>query len=802
MQVNHDVGGTLLIETERSDAVRFARRRRSCLAILLAAAACTEPATAQEPGTADSDEVRTTIIVTAPGGTIDLDDALALERRDITLTAKPDLLGALTRNFAGVTLQDAQNNPWQPNLVYRGYSASPLVGVAQGLAVYIDGARFNQPFGDTVNFELIPDVAIQSVTLRDASPIYGLNALGGALVIETATGQSVQGVEGVVALGAFGERDLSVSVGDAKGGFSYFGAIQYREEDGWRDFSPSDFVNGFIDLGYDSERAGVHVKLIAADTDLTGNGVAPVELLEARRRSVFTWPDNQRNSYGRVSLHPWFAISDKVRFEATLYRQRRAAAFINGDAADIEACDSDDLAGLLCLEVVGADDDDDDEILLTDLAGNPIGDVLRGGAYGVFNRGNIRSRSEGLLAQLVTEQPLGQGTNRLTVGVSYDASESDFSASTELGELTDRRGVEGLGIGIEQADRAIAPVGLKTRTRFLSAFLSDTLPLTETLTAEIGLRYNHAKVRLIDQIGTALNGEHRFSRLNPGIEVDWLATSAISLRAGYSESNRVPTEAELSCADESAPCSLTNFFIADPPLEQVVARSFELGASGNHRRGPWAIDWLLSAYRTSNVNDIQFVASRIRGRAFFQNIGKTRRQGVEATARARHGGLQLAASYAMTDATYRTPLVLSSPANPTADDAGTISVARGDRLPGLPRHSATLSVDYSGRVGTRKFTLGGDLLARSSQFLIGDEANANPPVPGYILFNLRGSMALMKGLTLFGEVRNLFDREFATFGTFAEIDEITLAEAPNASDPRAFGPGAPRRWSIGLRAAF
>jgi outer membrane receptor protein involved in Fe transport len=777
---------------------------RTMKGLLLAGAAIGAPAMAQAQtaAAAQGEAPLTTIIVTAPGGDIDTDDALALDRDDITIAGAPDLLAALSRNFAGVTLQDAQNNPWQPNLVYRGYVASPLAGQAQGIAAYVDGARFNQPFGDTVNFELIPDAAIRSVTLRDASPVYGLNTLGGALVIETATGQTVQGLDAAAAIGSYGERDLSLSAGGARGGFSWFAAGQYREENGWRDFSPSDLLNGFVDVGYDGARGGVHVKFIGADTDLTGNGVAPVELLAARRQSVFTWPDNQRNQYGRISIHPWIALSDGVRFEATLYRQRRKAALLNGDAADIEECEDDPaLDDLLCLESVG-DDGDEEQALLIDSNGDSVDDVLDGGDYGVFNRGNIRSRSEGFLAQIITEQALGARTNRLAFGVSYDASENDFAASTELGALTEERSVAGLGVFIDQPDNAIAPVELKTRSRFWGVFASDTLPLTETLTAEIGLRWNHARIVLEDQIGTALNGDHSFSRLNPGVELDWAVTPDVSLRAGYAESNRVPTEAELSCADENAPCSLANFFVADPPLDQVVAKTFELGASGQHRSGGWVIDWLASAYRATNTNDIQFIASSIRGRGFFANIGETRRQGFEASLSAARGGFRFGASYAFIDATFRLPATLSSPANPEANDEGEIDVAAGDRLTGIPRHSATLTADYEGRIGTRTFAIGGDMIARSSQLLVGDEANQNPAVPGYVVFNLRGRVEVVPGVSLFGEVRNVLGREFATFGTFSEVDEVDLEEAPNASDPRAFGPGAPRRFTVGIAARF
>ncbi|MDI1294558.1 MAG: TonB-dependent receptor, partial [bacterium] len=300
------------------------------------------------------------------------------------------------------------------------------------------------------------------------------------------------------------------------------------------------------------------------------------------------------------------------------------------------------------------------------------------------------------------------------------------------------------------------------------------------------------------QIGTALNGTHRFDRLNPGIELDYRVSMGVSLRAGYAESNRAPTPAELSCADENAPCSLTNFFVADPPLKQVVAKSWEAGASGGFGLGGWSATWLLSAYRTTNSNDIQYIASQIRGRAYFQNIGSTRRQGVEASLKASRGGLTAGLSYAYIDATYRSDLALSSPANPQAHDDGTIAVRRGDHLPGIPQHSATLTLDYV----AKGWSIGGDLIARSGQYLVGDEANQTPKVPGYWIANLRAGIGIVAGVTLFGEVRNIFDRRYATFGTFTDVGEITLTEAPGASNPRAYGAGAPRRWYAGVKARF
>jgi len=742
---------------------------------------------------------RVAIVVTAPGGAIDADDALTISGADIGRAGAPDLLGALTRSIAGVTLQEAQGNPWQPNLVYRGFTASPLQGQAQGLAVYLDGARFNQPFGDTVAFDLLPEAAIRKLSLLDASPVYGLNALGGAMLIETRTGLSDPGLEASYSGGRFDYREASLAGGLARGDVSAYGAFQYSHDDGWRDFSPSTLYNGYLDLGFDTVSGGLHLKLVGADTDLTGNGVAPVELLAANRRAVFTWPDNSKARYGRISLHPWVSLSERTQIEGTLYAQKLTLRTVNGDAADIQGCEEADAAGLLCLDTVGGDEDDEEaQAILTDANGDPVADMQDGDGYGVLNRGRARTRAMGALFQIIDKRPLAGGDNHFALGFSYDASRTRFDSATELGAMTRDRSVEGLGVDIVQADGAIAPGGLIAHGRYWGVFAQDRLPITQRLSAEIGLRYNHARIVLQDQIGTALNGRHSFRRLNPGVELDFRMSDGLSLRAGYAESNRAPTPAELSCADEKAPCSLTNFFIADPPLKQVVAKSWEAGASGHGAAGGLRIDWLLSAWRTRNANDIQYVASDIRGRAYFRNIGATRRQGVEASVKAAHGGFTGALSYAFTDATYRAPLTLSSPANPRAEEDGTIQVMSGDRLPGISRHSATMSLDYA----AGRWSIGGDLIARSAQYLVGDEGNDNAKLPGYAIVNLRGSITILRGVRLFGELRNIFNRDYASFGTFSEVDEIELEEAPGASNPRAYGPGAPRRWYLGVKAAF
>ena len=108
---------------------------------------------------------------------------------DIERNQSLDISDFMNQTMDSVSLNAAQNNPFQPDLKFRGFTASPLVGNSQGISVYQDGVRINEPFGDAVNFELLPKSAIASMNMMSGSnPLFGLNTLGGALSIQTKNG--------------------------------------------------------------------------------------------------------------------------------------------------------------------------------------------------------------------------------------------------------------------------------------------------------------------------------------------------------------------------------------------------------------------------------------------------------------------------------------------------------------------------------------------------------------------------------------------------------------------------------------
>ena len=743
--------------------------------LALAAPLCAEESEARPPD----------IIVIAPGGTVDADDARAIDGQAISAGTRADLASALAREVPGISLAEASGNPWQASITWRGYGASALQGTEQGMAVYLDGVRFNQPFGDILTLDLLPEIALAGAELREASPIYGRNALGGAILLRTVNGSERPGLRGSIGGDSFGGYVGSASWG-ADNAFLVIDAV---EDEGWRDDSPSSLLRGFGSFDLAREGWGVGLKLLGADTRLFGNGVAPVELLDADYLAVFTKPDITDSRFARATLLPYLELGPTSRLQGVLHYQYLRRASANGDLAEFGACDHD--PSILC---VGEEDEGFEEVLRDSATGATVDIDPEIEDYAVFNRGRERTHGGGAGLQFLDEHETAAGEWRLALGVQFDSYRTRFDARSELGELLEDRSVEALGTDIVSEEGGITPVSVTSKLRDVALYASAEIPLTKWLAAEMGLRWSHNRVKLVDHVGTALNGRHSFRQLSPSIEFDIEPAPDWELSFGFAETARNPTPAELSCADPEAPCALANFFVADPPLDPVTTNHWH--AEANYEAGSLTMRGGL--WRSDSRKDIRHIASGIRGRAYFANLGRSRRQGFDLALQWRSGPWEIAADYALTDARFRSAFDISSPANPAADDDGVLSVARGDRLPNIPRHSGNLRLAYQrDRWGLATF-------ARlcSGQYLVGDESNDNPRIPGYAVVDAMGHVTLTPSLTFKLEMRNIFDRKYASFGTFSEVEEIYLAEAPDAEDSRAYAPGMPRRISASVEFRF
>ena len=740
--------------------------------------------------------------------TVSVISAAELEDRQVS-----SLSDALNEQFGSVTLEGTTTNLFQPTLRFRGFTASPLLGLPQGVAVYQNGVRVNEPFGDTVQFDLIPQFAVGQIQLSAGTePTYGLNALGGALVLNLKNGFNHTGFRGEFSGGSFERYAATAEWGANAGPWAvYFGATRF-DESGWRPASPSKVTQAVADVAYRDETIDAGVSFTYADSSMNGNGPAPVELLDVDRSAVFTYPDITDNRLGFAQGRFDLTVSPTWSVQVTGYYRDLDRKTLNGDEAEFEACDDDFLPpgapiGTLCF---GADDDDADE----DEEAHPLVD-LRNGRFiteddtegnAANNRTTTRSAGYGATLQATAAAAFGGGReNVLTLGASADLADVGFTFTSEVGMLTPDRGVTGSGLlaGIYgQAPDDQFNTGLDTANRALGLYFSDTLSLTEQTHLTVSGRFNHARIEIADRLGTSLDGEHAFSRFNVGAGAVHQFSDAVSLFGRYGESNRAPTAAELSCADPAEPCRVPNAFLSDPPLEQAVARSVEAGLRGrvlnaSRRR----VNWSVAVYHTAIADDILFVASHeLIGSGYFQNAGDTRRVGFDAELNGRVDRLGWYASYGLVDATFQSPLDLPSDekVNAAATAGGFVAVEPGDRMPGIPRHSFKAGIRYA---LTDAWDVMLETITASSRIFVGDEGNDQAELAGYGITNLRSVYRAGDHVELFLRVDNLFDKHYATFGALAEL-ELFLSEVPDASDPRFVAPGAPRSGFGGVRLRF
>jgi outer membrane receptor protein involved in Fe transport len=388
----------------------------------------------------------------------------------------------------------------------------------------------------------------------------------------------------------------------------------------------------------------------------------------------------------------------------------------------------------------------------------------------------------------------------LILGATLDYAKADFGRGTEIGLLTADRTVDPAGIFLGGDD---FNTGLATRTLAWGAHVAAAFVFSERLELTMAGRYARVDVELDDQLGTDLDGDHEFERFNPSVELAYrggTADAPFRLFTRYGESSRAPSPAELSCADPAEPCRFPNAFVADPPLDQVVARTIEAGATGSAGVAGGEIDWAATAFHAVNDDDILFISSGpVVGSGYFTNAGETKREGVEASAAWSRGGLTLGGSYALVSATFEDALTILAEDNPSANEDGEIFVQSGDRVPLIPEHSGRVFAAYA---FADRFTLDVSALAASDRVFRGDEGNDEPTLDGFTRVDAGFAADVTPVARVFIRVQNLLDEDHATFGTFGDVEELFLAEAPDAEDPRFVTPAAPRAVYAGVRLRF
>lgn len=700
-----------------------------------------------------------------------------------------DVSEFLDNNLGSVTTNNTVANPFQADVYYRGFAASPLLGTPQGLSVFLDGVRVNEPFGDIVNWDLIPANAISNINLIPGSnPLFGLNTLGGALAIHTKSGAENPGVSATLYGGSWGRRAFEFEAGgvDKEHSLDYFVAGNIFHEDGWRDHSQSDVKQLFTKVGWQNDTTDLDLSLLLADTDMHGTQALPLSML-SNPKQAYTWPDSIGNKLFNLSLKgSHFLSDDKLVAGNIYYRHNRADGFnsnVNnnypGDG-NVSASSSATCSGVLAPSVC--------DPLASNVASRTDTDGY-GGALQLTLLGDIFAHK-----------------NQFTGGVSADFGRTDFSSDTQIADVVGSQTVSLLPITTPQSVR------LKANNDYYGLYATDTFSFTDKLHMTLSGRYNIALISLAgssldvtdDTLSAGdLNGNHRYSRFNPAIGFNYNPSNSLGFYGGYNEGMRAPTPVELSCADPNHPCALPNAFGSDPDLKKVVSRTWEGGVRGRLNK---TLSWNAGLYRTENSDDILFIASNASGSGYFQNVGNTLRQGIELGMQGKLEKFSFAVNYGYTNATFETPFTSSSQANSSADANGQIQVSKGNTIPGIPKQTLKIRLGYE---ITPDWTLGSNIVSASGQFARGDENNqdVNGKVPGYSVVNLDTHFSVNEHWKLFAKVNNVFDKSYSTFGILGQ-NEYTGAGNSFVSDPNSWtneqfrSPAAPRAGWVGVTYEF
>jgi len=710
--------------------------------------------------------------------------------QDIQTFNDTTLTGTLARQAPGVTVGNVSGNDFQPNVSYRGFDATPVTGTPIGLAVYQNGVRINEAFGDTVNWDLIPENAIDRTAIVAGNPIFGLNALGGAVTVTMKNGFTWDGFEADLRGGSFSRAQEEFQFGRQVGDWSVYWAATQINDGGWRVDSAAQLTNFYGDVGYRANGFESHLQLTAGNTQFGAAAFTPLQELQNSWNSIYTAPQTTYNKMAMVAWTGSYAYSNTLSFQGGLYFRAFNQAHVDGNATNVSPCPP-----YSCLN------------------GNPVHDVTSNIIPDISNNGTVdlgeidrswtQSRSVGASAQAVDADKIYRHDNTLTVGASLDYGWTNYTGDSQLGIIpgfiNNSLPVLGFPYYINQPDSFLAPVAAKANNTYVGLYALDTYSASDRLTLTGGARFNFAGINLSGENGALLNGYSSFYHLNPTVGLTYKITPEINFYAGYAMSNRAPTPLELGCADPNNPCIIDNFLVSDPKLKQVVGQTFELGFRGQNDFGQWGkLQWSAGLFRTTLTNDILPLQSEATGFGYYANVGTTLRQGAELSAQWTGDRWTAYANYTYINAVYLTTFLEPSPFNPSADANGLIPISNGTPIAGIPRNTLKVGFDYA---VTDRWRVGADMVAASGQVIFGNENGALPQAPGYAVFGVHTSYQIGKQLQVYGLIQNIFDQRFYTAGGLFDVTALPNA-APFLTDPRNFGPGKPFAVYAGLRYAL
>ena len=660
-------------------------------------------------------------------------------------TAAADAIARLP----GVSIFDDQGTRTQPTLEIRGFRLSPVVGVSQGVSVFLDGVRINEPDAQEVNFDLIPMDAIEKAELvRGPGTLYGKNSLAGALLLTTRRGTFTPEMSAAFEAGAFGYLGGRVNAGGVIDDVDGYVMAHATDEDGYRDETTARTRQVFVNLGRKGTNTDLAMSVMYARDRIYQAGSLPESWLRVDRRANFTGGDFFEPELWHIAVRGEQPFAGGMIRGNAFRRDNDYQQFnVNVDAPSTDA---------------------------------HVDNTSKGGTL------------EWTLPTAVAGMPLG-----LTVGAEYsrnDIAYRIFSVPTTSAP--------------EYDDECDQTNGLCENARVheddAALYAQGVLSVTPAFAVTASVRGDYVRIPFRDLRDPGNDGTNSYRRFSPRLGVNYYVSPAIRGYAAVSTGFRAPAPLELACADETSPCSLPFALGDDPPLHPSTVVNYETGMDWEPREGA-SLD--IVGFREDARDEIVFVASNTTT-GFFQNIDRARRQGIEASGSLTlPAGIRIFGSYALIDATYQSPVLLASEM-PEPDSA-----YPGDRFPLSPRHRGSVGVELTRTLGKSLLDVQLSVNAVSSQYLRGNDHNLDEvelgedgesrvvsgSVSGYAVTSLRLRYELPH-VAVTGYVQNIFDREYETFGIFGEnpAGPIGGPRPPAPVVERFLSPGYPRTLNVSV----
>jgi outer membrane receptor protein involved in Fe transport len=660
---------------------------------------------------------------------------------------EPRVLSDVAQRLASFSTYDDLGSPYKLNISTRGFYASPVVGLPQGVAVFLDGVRMNEPEASQVNFDLLPMDHIQRIeVLSGNGSLLGRNALGGAINLVTAHGRGPTRATFEASGGSFGSfRGEGNVSGLTRGGIDWYVGGGYNREDGWRQVTGGEQYHGFFNLGKLSESAGIRFQGFYSNSRVETAGSLPETVFLVAPDSNLSANDYEDLWQFQGALQGYKRLGQGQASATLYYRRHRAERFNANQPAD------PDVFGISYNSSFGYTADYRWARLLSD----NVALAVRGGVDGSITR------------------------------VSIDI----FNDSTKFGG------------GVPLRTQARSP--LWDIAPFLAADLT-----TGPLTVSAGARFDYVRIPFENQLDPSQDTVGVYDQLNPRVGATVEVAPGAAVFASWARSFRAPAVIENACADPESPCPLPFALGDDPPLEPVTASTFEAGVRYIREGLALSASGYYSDVKNdiflTPFGEEEPEGGTIDG--YFVNLDKTRRSGFELEGSYQFpGGHLVYANYAFTRATFQTPAdifsIRSVEDEPVPDDPDEEPVINpfptendvepGNRFPLVPDHQVKAGARV--KVG-RYLTVGADARYIGKQWLRGDEANVTDQLDDYIVTDARVGVEFGRW-EVTGMVTNLFQNRYAVFGGY----NINQGNPDGATVERFLSPGHERMFRLVVR---